>query len=111
VSSHSFTPVLDNHVRTADVGILYDPRRTGERALAVSWKSAFVTAAPELRVRRNYPYEGKNDGLTASLRRRHPAERYVGIELELNQALVKGDTHEWRRARNAIVDTLKMVLR
>ena len=30
ISSHSFTPVLDGRVRSADVGLLYDPGRRGE---------------------------------------------------------------------------------
>lgn len=29
VSSHSFTPVLDGHARMSDVGLLYDPARSG----------------------------------------------------------------------------------
>jgi hypothetical protein len=40
---------------------------------------------PEMRVRRNYPYLGKTDGLTTYLRRQFPAEQYLGIELEVNQ--------------------------
>jgi predicted N-formylglutamate amidohydrolase len=111
ISSHSFTPSLDGHVRTADVGLLYDPRRAGETVLAGAWKSAFTTAAPELRVRRNYPYEGKNDGITSSFRRRFDANRYVGIEIEINQAQVMGEARQWRWLRTAVVDTLQSVLR
>jgi predicted N-formylglutamate amidohydrolase len=82
LSSHSFTPVLNGQVRTSDVGLLYDPARPGETVLAELWKAAFAERAPELRVRRNYPYAGKGDGLTRSLRRSHPPGRYVGIEVE-----------------------------
>ena len=58
LSSHSFTPVLDGDVRNADVGLLYDPARAPEAALAARWKTAFADAcagvarAPELSVRR-----------------------------------------------------------
>jgi predicted N-formylglutamate amidohydrolase len=90
VSSHSFTPVLDGQVRNADVGLLYDPARSGEVAVAARWKAAFAEQAGELRVRRNYPYQGKDDGLTSAMRRRFPPDQYVGIEIELNQALRAG---------------------
>lgn len=86
VAVHSFTPVLDGVARHADVGLLYDPRRAGERALVEAWRAALENAAPEWVVRRNYPYRGVGDGLTTALRRVHAASRYVGIELEMNQA-------------------------
>jgi predicted N-formylglutamate amidohydrolase len=87
ISSHSFTPVLDGEVRKADVGLLYDPARPGELDLCRCWGKALKQLAPALRVRRNYPYRGKSDGLTRWLRQRFPAPSYVGIELEIN--------HQW----------------
>lgn len=111
VSSHSFTPVLNGHVRTADVGLLYDPARSGEAELAGFWKAAFAEWAPDLRVRRNYPYAGKGDGLTRSLRRRLPTFRYLGIELELNQSFLLGSGKRWRALRASVVATLKLALR
>lgn len=111
LSSHSFTPVLDGRVRTADVGLLYDPARSGEVALATRWKNAFAEQAPELRVRRNYPYAGRNDGLTSFLRRRFSSGRYVGMEIELNQALVHAGARQWRQLRRAVITTLQTALR
>ena len=110
VSSHSFTPVLEGCERTADVGLLYDPGRAGESSLAALWKEEFHRIAPSLRVRRNYPYAGKNDGLTASLRGRFSARRYVGIEIEMNQALVTGDARQWRQVRATVVATLRAAM-
>lgn len=107
VSSHSFTPVLDGKVRTADIGLLYDPARAGERALCARWKAALEARAPEYVVRRNYPYAGKGDGLTAWFRKRLPAERYVGVELEVNQKLVEGPEHRWHGLRQTIVESLR----
>jgi predicted N-formylglutamate amidohydrolase len=107
ISSHSFTPRLRGEVRRADVGLLYDPARPGERSLGARWRAAFKRAAPELRVRRNYPYLGKLDGLTSHLRRRHPPEAYVGIELELNQALVIGTKSRWTRLRATVIESLR----
>jgi predicted N-formylglutamate amidohydrolase len=111
VASHSFTPELDGHVRSADVGLLYDPARTGETVLAENWKAALAERNPELRVRRNYPYAGKGDGLTRSLRRRFADSCYVGVELEINQAFVMGGTSRWRALRAAVVETLDQALR
>ena len=110
VSSHSFTPRLSGQVRTADIGLLYDPARPGEVDLGARWKAALREIAPELRVRRNYPYAGKNDGLTSNLRRRYPPAAYVGIELEINQAHVIGAPPRWAELRITIVESLRMAL-
>ena len=107
ISSHSFTPRFHGEVRNADVGLLYDPARPGERRLCDVWKNEFERVAPQLRVRRNYPYEGKNDGLTSYLRKRHPPRAYVGVELEINQALVALGGARWTRLRGAVVEALR----
>lgn len=90
VSSHSFTPQLDGVPRQADVGLLYDPSDAFETDLCVRWRARLLARAPELRVRRNYPYRGRSDGLATHLRRVCPPGRYAGIELELNQRLLAG---------------------
>jgi predicted N-formylglutamate amidohydrolase len=111
VSSHSFTPVLDGQVRNADVGLLYDPARPGEAVVAARWKAAFAETSAELRVRRNYPYHGKNDGLTTAMRRCFAPSQYVGIEIELNQALVLSQPRLWRQLRRTVVMALESALR
>jgi hypothetical protein len=63
----------------------YGPVRPGEVELCRHWQAAIREFAPILKVRRNYPYAGKADGLTAHLRRRFPPDEYRGIELEVNQ--------------------------
>lgn len=110
LSSHSFTPTLDGTVRNADIGLLYDPARPGERALAARWQAALASNFPRWRVRRNYPYAGKNDGLTATLRKRLPPTAYVGIELECNQAIALAGGAPWRALRQAIVASLRIAL-
>jgi predicted N-formylglutamate amidohydrolase len=102
-SSHSFTPVLDGKRRRADVGLLYDPARPGEARLCGAIKAALHAQTPSLRVRRNYPYAGKADGLTTSLRTRYSPREYVGIEVELNQAIVGGEPREWRWLRESLI--------
>jgi predicted N-formylglutamate amidohydrolase len=110
VASHSFTPALDNVPRRADVAWLYDPRRPGEVGLARAWMRSLAQLAPELRLRRNYPYRGRDDGLTAALRKRYPDESYVGIELEINQRFAEQGGAPWDRLKTKLVDSLKRVL-
>lgn len=107
ISSHSFTPMLDGKVRRADVGLLYHPGRPGEVELCARWKESLANFAPSVRVRRNYPYAGKEDGLATALRRRFPGEAYVGIELEVNQAIVFAAGRRWAALRAALVDSLR----
>jgi predicted N-formylglutamate amidohydrolase len=107
VSSHSFTPELDGKVRLADVGLLYHPGRHGEAELCARWKASLAAFAPELRVRRNYPYAGRGDGLTSHLRLRFPSNTYVGIELEINQSIVLAAGRRWTSLRGALIDSLR----
>jgi predicted N-formylglutamate amidohydrolase len=81
---HSFTPVLNGKVRNADIGILYDPTRPQERAYANVIKAEIKRLYPAMKVRFNYPYKGTSDGLTTTLRKKF-GQRYVGIEIEINQ--------------------------
>ena len=110
LSCHSFTDNLNGVVRTADVGLLYDPARQGERALCENWQSVLKVTAPELVVRRNYPYEGRNDGLTSALRKTFPADEYLGIELELNQKHLLLPARQWTALRESISTSLATVL-
>jgi predicted N-formylglutamate amidohydrolase len=89
ISVHTFTPELNGDLRTADIGLLYDPKRIEERRLAARWVEAIRAANAAWRVRRNYPYLGSSDGLTTSLRRLHSDDCYAGIELEVNRSLLE----------------------
>ena len=106
LSSHSFTHELDGKVREADIGLLYDPTRPGEADLCKRWKAALIACAPDLRVRRNYPYAGKGDGLTAWFRRRLSPCAYVGIELEINQKHIIRADRDWTELRKVVVESL-----
>jgi predicted N-formylglutamate amidohydrolase len=107
ISSHSFTPELHGTTRQADVGLLYHPGRPGEALLCARWKAALGALAPDLRVRRNYPYAGKGDGLTSHLRKRFPPGAYVGIELEINQRIVAAAGHRWTALRRVLIASLR----
>lgn len=107
LSVHSFTPVLDGAVRNADVGLLYDPSRTRERAFAQAWETALKDADPALRVRRNYPYRGTADGFATALRRTLDEKCYTGFELEVNQALASGPQARWRALQASLARSLR----
>lgn len=110
LASHSFTPVLDGAVRNADIGLLYDPARAGEADLCHCWQAQLKARAPDLKVRRNYPYAGRSDGLTAFLRRRFPDGAYVGIELEINQKHVVVGSRQWRAIKDLVTETFRASL-
>ncbi len=107
VSSHSFTPVLDGKVRGADTGLLHQPERRQKDALCARWKASLAVLAPGLRVRRNYPYAEKGDGLTKHLRLRYPGSVYVGIELEVNQRIVLAAGRRWTALRSTLINSLR----
>ena len=104
VSTHSFTPELRGEVRNCDVGFLYDPRRRGEVRFIEAWFAALRAAAPELTLRRNYPYSGVSDALVTHLRRRYGRRGYVGMELEMNQK--HAGSRRWRSLVAALGATL-----
>ncbi|HXV76308.1 MAG TPA: N-formylglutamate amidohydrolase [Candidatus Polarisedimenticolaceae bacterium] len=81
---HSFTPVLRGKVRGNDVGLMYDPSRRPEADLMRELRGK-LTEATGLVVWLNKPYSGTADGIQPRFREAYPADRYVGIELELNQ--------------------------
>ena len=110
IASHSFTPELGGVVRQADVAFLYDPRRAGERAFSLRWLAALKRLRPDLKLRRNYPYEGKGDGLTSLLRRRHAVDQYVGMELEVNQRFFAAGGLAWAALQADITRALADVV-
>jgi predicted N-formylglutamate amidohydrolase len=107
ISSHTFTAELDGRVRGADVGLLYDPGRRGETEVCARWKESLAASAPKLRVRRNYPYAGKGDGLTSHLRLRFAQRDYIGIELEVNQGIVFAAGRPWTALQCMLIDSLR----
>lgn len=109
IGVHSFAPRLGREVRQADLGLLYDPGRAFEVELCRAWKGSIQALDPALRVRRNYPFLGKANGLVTHLRRRFGAEQYIGVELELNQALFTEPGAE-RQLRELIVESLGAAL-
>jgi predicted N-formylglutamate amidohydrolase len=109
LSLHSFVPVLRGRPRNADIGLLYDPARPDERRIGLKLKAALGRRLPDLRIRCNYPYQGKSDGFATYLRKGYPAGYYCGIEIELNQALLPATGRRWRQVRENLVGALRQV--
>jgi hypothetical protein len=91
-------------VRNCDIGFLYDPRRRGEVRFVEAWYAALSVAAPQLVLRRNYPYSGVSDALVTHLRRRYGTRGYAGMELEVNQKHV--GSRGWRALVAVLAATL-----
>ncbi|MGZ8208909.1 MAG: N-formylglutamate amidohydrolase [Burkholderiales bacterium] len=110
ISCHSFTPKLNGEVRNADIGLLYDPRRANEVHLCRVWQEILKSVAPQLHVRRNYPYRGTDDGLTTYLRSCFEGRTYCGIEVEVNQKHALREAASWRAFRRMLVESLRKTL-
>lgn len=106
VAMHTFTPVLNGKRRSADIGLLYDPKRPFEVEVANALAKGLRKEMPKLRIRRNYPYRGWTDGLTTTLRGRFSASRYAGIEIEVNQAMLAKPA-AWKQVRRALAEAMR----
>jgi len=107
IAVHSFAPRLGSRERRADIGLLYDSGRLPEQAFCARWQRNLRTANSSLRLRRNYPYLGKSDGFTTHLRRLFGPRRYIGIELEVNQRLLRhAPSNTARLVAQSLADTL-----
>lgn len=109
IGVHTFTPTFDGSARTVDVGVLFDPARALERILASEWVEDLSTRLPELRVRSNEPYLGTDEGLTTELRRRFPPNDYIGLELEVSQALVAPDPKVGRSIARRVAEGVSRI--
>jgi len=110
LSVHTFTPVFDGRERRTDVGLLYDPRREPERVFCARLKLELEGRLPGWVIRRNHPYRGAADGLTTLLRRGFSAERYLGLELEVNQKYPLRDAVGWEGVMEALGEGLASFL-
>ena len=101
---HSFTPKFNGVERTADIGLLFDSKKPKEKAFCKQLQSTIVTLDKSLNVRLNYPYLGKSDGFTTTLRKRFP-NYYLGIEIEINQKFSTNNTLQLQ-LKNLLFDAI-----
>ncbi|MBK8099414.1 MAG: N-formylglutamate amidohydrolase [Planctomycetes bacterium] len=107
LSIHSFVERLHGVERTNDVGLLYDHRRPRERALARALRD--LLRGRGCAVRCNFPYYGHTDGHTSWWRRRLSDQRYLGIEIELNQRTVR-TARKRRELQTVLIDALELLI-
>ena len=110
LSVHSFTPVLNGEKRKADIGLLYNPSREREQLFASKWRQEINRLNSDYKVRYNYPYKGTSDGFVTLLRRKHAAEDYAGLELEVNQKFALGNQQEWLELQQVLVRSFEQAL-
>lgn len=106
---HTFTPVLNKKKRNTDIGLLFNPRRKKEMEFCRQWQKILGELDKNIKIRLNYPYAGTEDGLTTSLRKKF-GEKYIGLEIEVNQKFPLYQKKEWGRIQDTIVESLKTLL-
>lgn len=85
LSIHTFTPVLNQEIRTTDIGLLFDPERRVEVKFCKALQKYLLKSLADTQVDFNLPYQGTEDGFTTFLRKHFSADSYAGIEIEINQ--------------------------
>ncbi|AKQ45103.1 hypothetical protein TH63_04770 [Rufibacter radiotolerans] len=109
---HTFTPVLDGEVRKADIGILYDPKRPLEKAIAQHLRQHLKEQNPSRRVLYNSPYPGTDDGFPTYLRGKFTKYQYAGFELEINQKFfLDGREEVWQQVVDELTAALQQTLK
>ncbi|MCB1120225.1 MAG: N-formylglutamate amidohydrolase [Verrucomicrobiae bacterium] len=110
LSVHSFIRELNGEKRTVDLGLLFDPARTGEtKTVSAMEKSLRKGPAARFRIRHNEPYAGIDDGLTTMLRRLYPDNKYQGIEIEVCSDLLE-NARDREDLQNAVIDAVRSVM-
>lgn len=106
ISVHTFTPRLKGLVRSADIGLLFDPGRANEKRYCTVLKKEIIGRFKGIKIRFNYPYKGISDGLTTMLRKIHSGRNYTGIELEVNQKLPVKNQNMWNRLKEYMPEAI-----
>lgn len=102
---HTFTPELNRTARKTDIGLLFDPRHSGEKSFCDNWK-LLMKENYDLKIRYNYPYRGVMDGFTTYLRKQFPSRHYTGIEIEVNQKFpLSVNTGRWEKIQEVLGET------
>ena len=109
LACHSFTPIMNGQLRNADIGLLYDPCRAGEQALARRIAEAIRALRPALKARMNYPYRGTANGMGQQHRRWFPESRLLTLELEINTRLL--ERPDWSAVLETVVEACVRAVR
>ena len=87
IAVHSMTDNLNGQKRRMHLALLYNPKYKNEVKFSSQWIKELRKEFPEFIIARNKPYRGDGDGLTCELRKEN--KNYIGIELEMNQAMLQ----------------------
>ena len=107
LSVHTFTPSLHGILRNAHLGLLYDPACPEEKKFCRNWQDLLKQQLPGRKIRCNYPYRGTADGLVRTLRACFKPQDYLGLELEVNQALLEGRKGFSQSLQDGLLRTLQ----
>lgn len=88
LSVRTFEAKYKGIYRRGDVGLGYDTSRRIEMDVCLDWIDDMYDNLIMLKVRRNFPRRGNVDSLTRTMRAEFAADRYLGIEVQLNQSWV-----------------------
>lgn len=108
LSIHTFTPVWNGVEREVDVGLLFDPERTNEASFCEMYREKLAQTLERINIKFNEPYKGIDDGFTTYLRTRFDNERYLGIEIEINQKFAGSESMD--RLAEALSTTLRALV-
>jgi hypothetical protein len=97
--------------REVDVAILYDTERKLETQFAEKFVEFLRDGNPKLRIQANYPIPGGNEGFVHHLKQQKFAKKYIGIQLEVNQAFPQGKSDKWIALKQQIVKSFKVSLK
>lgn len=108
VAVHSMTDHLNGQNRKMQLALLYNPAFKNEVRFSSLWIKELRKEFPEFIIARNKPYRGDNDGLTCEMRKENRPDNYIGIEIELNQALLlKMNTQQKKQLVTGLSRSLK----
>jgi predicted N-formylglutamate amidohydrolase len=108
LSMHTFTPILNNTIRSVDVGILFDPDRKSESDFCKKLGDGLEQELSLLMTKFNEPYNGTDDGFTTYLRSKFEDHAYLGIEIEINQKYI--GTEKWEMISVGLKEVLFDIL-
>ena len=110
ISVHTFTPVYHGSRRKLHIGLLFDPTRSLEAAVCLTWQRILRAGDGRLRVELNQPYLGIDDGLTTAMRVQFSNQLYAGVELEINNQIMRrseqGRMRLWQLLHASLSQTL-----
>lgn len=79
-----------------------------EARFAISWQNALRLDCDQ-RMRRNYPYDEKMDGLSTGMRQLFSEKNFMGFEIEVNHSILES-AKKCKQVARLLESTLKVAL-